>query len=428
MSPRSKSSTPALKDAEWLRWSSTARIFDALGSQGDMVRAVGGAVRDTLLGRNVQDVDFATDAAPERVMDLARAAGLKAVPTGMEHGTVTIVADHRGFEVTTLRKDVETFGRRAKVAFTDDWAADASRRDFTINAIYADADGTLFDPLGSLSDIEAHRVRFIGDPRTRIREDFLRILRFFRFNAELETGEFDQEALRACVSERSGLNSLSGERVNGEVTRLLSAGGAVRAVWKMFDHGLLTDVLRGVPNPVRLERLVAIEAVLHADADALLRLACLGVAVKEDAERLVRILRLSNADRDRLARFAESPPLTPQSDDMNLRRALHRHGKAGCRDAALKSWASSGAPTSDDPWRDLITRLDEMPVPEFPLQGADLVKLGLPEGPDVGKVLRRVEAQWLEKGCVGAKDTLLKMARTMIVNGAVQSETDDDIG
>jgi len=426
--PRPTSSSPPLADAEWLGWSGTVRIFDALRARGDNARAVGGAVRDALLGRPVQDVDFATDAAPEKVMKLANEAGLKVVATGLEHGTVTIVADHRGFEVTTLRKDVETFGRKAKVSFTDDWMADASRRDFTINAIYADADGTLFDPLGALCDIETRQVRFIGDARTRIKEDFLRILRFFRFNAELETREFNQHGLQACVLERSGLNGLSAERVVSEVMRLLRAGGAVNAIWKMFDHGLLVDVLRGVPNLVWLERFVAIEAALRSDADALLRLGCLGVAVREDAERLARILRLSNADRDRLIEYAGQPGLAVASGDAELRQAVYLYGKTGSRDAALKSWVTSGAPPSDRPWQELVSRFDQMPIPEFPLQGADLVKLGVGEGPEIGKVLRRVEAQWLENGCVDAKDKLLKMARAMIADVAAETQRDDNIG
>ncbi len=239
---------PSLAEADWLKWPGVVQIFSALGARGHEVRAVGGAVRDVLLGRSVQDVDFATTALPETVMELATEAGLKAIPTGIDHGTVTVVAGGRPFEVTTLRKDVETYGRRAKVSYTDDWAADAGRRDFTINALYADAEGTLFDPRDGYGDIEARHIRFIGDARARVREDYLRILRFFRFNAELEAGDFDEEGLRACVIEHAGLHELSAERVRSELLRLLGAEDALKALWKMYDYGLLVQILGGVPD------------------------------------------------------------------------------------------------------------------------------------------------------------------------------------
>ncbi len=414
MAPRATSSPYSVAGAEWLTWPGTVQVFSALSARGHEARAVGGAVRDTLLGRPVRDVDFATDAPPEIVTNLAVSSGLKAIPTGIEHGTITVVADHRGFEVTTLRKDVETFGRRAKVAFTDDWAADAGRRDFTINALYADADGTVFDPLGVISDIDARHIRFIGEARDRVREDFLRILRFFRFNAELEAQVFDEESLWACVQERGGLGGLSGERVADELIRLLCARGVTSALWKMYDYGLLVDVLRGVPNLNRLKRLVAIETERSGSSDAVLRLGILGVSVAEDAERLAKNLRMSNADRGRLMQFSELPDVTMETNDIDLARALYRYGLSGCRDAALKAWAASRAPTSDTGWQQFISRVEEMPVPEFPLQGSDLIALGMAEGPAMGDLLRRLETHWLERGTAATKRALLDMARGLI--------------
>ncbi len=414
MSDRSTTSPQTVAGAAWLTWPGTVRIFEALTARDHKVRAVGGAVRDTLLDRPVQDVDFATDAPPETVMALGRAAGLKAVPTGIDHGTVTLVADHHAFEVTTLREDVETFGRHATVSFTDDWAADAGRRDFTINALYADGDGTLFDPLGAIADIQKRRVRFIGDARARVQEDYLRILRFFRFNAELKTDRFEPDGLRACVRERSGLRGLSGERVAGELMRLLRAGGVIAALRKMFDYGLLVDVLRGVPNIVRFERLAAIETALGRKPDALLRLGGLGVFVAEDAIRLAAILRLSNAERDRLVAFARMPDVAETSDDGALRRLLFAFGTTGAGDAVLKSWAVSDALPSHDTWRACMTRVAEMPVPEFPLQGADLVDLGAKPGRRIGDVLKRLEAEWLESGCTRTKRMLIASAKALL--------------
>ena len=285
---------PSLKDAAWLQQAETKRVFAALAGPGIETRAVGGAVRNTLLGLPVAEVDLATTALPETVIALARGADLKAVPTGIEHGTVTVVANGVPFEVTTLRRDVETFGRHATVAFTEDWQEDARRRDFTLNALYAGSDGELFDPLGGYADLAAGRVRFIGDAEARIKEDYLRILRFFRFNAYYGKGPLDAAGLAACVQLRAGLDQLSAERVAGELRKLLVAPQAVRAVEALFDYGLLTQLLGGVPRLLRFARLVAAEEALGLPPDAALRLAALAVFVKEDAERLAARLRLSN--------------------------------------------------------------------------------------------------------------------------------------
>ncbi|MEM7192501.1 MAG: CCA tRNA nucleotidyltransferase, partial [Pseudomonadota bacterium] len=219
--PTENAGLPSLKAAPWLRRPETVRVFAALCGDDGATRAVGGAVRDCLLGRPVYDVDLATTLHPDEVIARARGANLKAVPTGIAHGTVTVVADGVPFEVTTLRRDVETFGRKAKVAFTEDWAEDAARRDFTLNALYAGPDGTVFDPLGGYGDLMAGRVRFIGDAAMRIKEDYLRILRFFRFNASYGKGAFDPVGLSACVRERAGLRRLSAERIASELKRLL---------------------------------------------------------------------------------------------------------------------------------------------------------------------------------------------------------------
>ena len=295
------SAPPSLKDAPWLKRPETARVFAALAAPGVETRAVGGAVRDSLLGLPVKEVDLATTALPQQVMALAVKAGLKAVPTGIEHGTVTVIADGVPFEVTTLRRDVETFGRHATVAFTDDWQEDARRRDFTLNALYAASDGTLFDPLGGYDDVLAGRVRFIGDAEARIKEDYLRILRFFRFNAYYGKGPFDRQGLRACVTLRGGMAQLSAERVAGEVRRILVAPQAMRAVEALFDYGLLAAILGGVPRLGRFGRLVAIEEALRREPDAMTRLAALAVFVSEDAGRLAARLHLSNAEQAVLA-------------------------------------------------------------------------------------------------------------------------------
>lgn len=367
-----------------------------------------------LLERPVQDVDFATPALPETVMELASKAGLKAKPTGIDHGTVTVVAGGHPFEITTLRKDVETDGRRAKIAYTDDWAADAGRRDFTINALYADAEGTLFDPLEGYGDIEERHVRFIGDARARVREDYLRILRFFRFNADLESGDFDAEGLRACVIEQAGLQELSAERVRSELFRLLSADGALKAVWKMFDYGLLVQILGSVPHLSRLERMISIDTELGMEPDAVLRLAGLAVMIPEDAEQLTERLRLSNSERNRLVLATDYYGMNADMDDFQVRTALYQRGLSGCHNAAFVAWATSGEPASDAGWHRLITRLDDVPIPEFPLQGSDIVKMGVKQGPAVGEILKEVEARWMADDFMDGKVELLEMAREEI--------------
>src|SRR5215475_2419138 len=305
MADPSSPELPSLAGADWLTRADTRAVFAALAARGYAARAVGGAVRNALLGRPVIDVDIATPARPDEVMAAARAAGLAAHPTGLAHGTVTVVAGSLTKKVTTLREDVEAHGRHATVAFTDDWAADARRRDFTINALYCSADGRVFDPLGGSADLAARRVRFIGQARERIREDYLRILRFFRLTAEYGEGPPDREGLAACVAERDGLARLSGERVRQEMLRLLAAPRGPELVRAMQDYGLLGFVLPAAPRPGLLARLAAIEAHLGLTADPIMRLAALAVELPEDADRLRERLRLANEEHARLLLLAE---------------------------------------------------------------------------------------------------------------------------
>ncbi len=407
-----------LKKAEWLRWPQTHAVLAALSADGHTVRAVGGAVRNSLLGRPVEDVDLVTDALPETVIGLARKGGLKAVPTGIEHGTVTVVANHRPFEVTTLRTDVETYGRHAKVAFTDDWEADARRRDFTINALYADANGAIYDPLGGLADIAAHRVRFIGAPEARIREDYLRILRFFRFVAELEAPEIDGEGLAACVRERAGLDRLAAERVRGELARLLIAPAALKALTAMADFGLLTGLLGAVGTLARFERLTVVERAVGTPADFTLRLAALAVAVTEDAERLADRFRLSSAERASLMAAARFRGFDAGLSEQDAKTALYHAGGQAYRSAVLMAWAASGAGADAARWRALYALPDRWPVPAFPLKGADIRALGVPEGPDIGAVLARLEARWIAGGFSGSREALCAEAKRYVEDSA----------
>src|SRR5262245_32610499 len=279
-------------DAEWLREAPLRGILTALERDGEEARVVGGAVRNALLGEPHGDIDIATTALPHEVMRRVATAGFKAVPTGIEHGTVTVIAASQPYEVTTLREDVETFGRHAKVAFGRDWRRDAERRDFTINALFASRDGTIHDYVGGLADIAARRVRFIGDPAQRIAEDYLRILRFFRFHAAYGEGAPDPEGVAACIDGRAGLDRLSRDRIRMEVLKLLVARHAVPALAVMTEAGLLEQVLGGVPLLASFANMIKLEAVLALSPDAVRRLGALSVSVVEDAERLRERLRL----------------------------------------------------------------------------------------------------------------------------------------
>jgi len=408
---------PRLDDASWLTRPETKAVFAALAARGFAARAVGGVVRNALLGRPVTDVDIATPARPDEVMAAAQAAGLTAVPTGIDHGTVTVIANHVPYEITTLREDVETHGRHATVAFTDDWTADARRRDFTINALYCGADGEVFDPLGAYPDLAQRRVRFIGDARARIGEDYLRILRFFRLTADYGEGPPDAESLAACVAERAGLGRLSAERVRQEMLRLLVALRGPELVRAMLDYGLITLVLPAAPRPTLLDRLAALEAALGLTPDPVLRLAALAVEVPEDADRLRDRLRLSNEEHARLARTAAlMPDLGPNAAECAAKACLYAEGEASYRQRVLITWARSGDAPASQGWRDRLALPERWQPPRFPLGGADVMALGLPAGPRVGELLRALEAWWIA-GDFAADDAALRAKLAEMARG-----------
>jgi poly(A) polymerase len=386
---------PDLSAAEWLTRPQTQRVFAALTAAGAEARAVGGAVRNALMRTPVKDIDIATTAPPEEVMRLAKAAGLHAIPTGVEHGTVTLVADHVPFEVTTLRKDIETFGRRARVTFTTDWREDARRRDFTMNALYCSADGRVHDPLNGYADLTARRVRFIGDARERIREDFLRILRFFRFLAQYGDARHpDPAGLAASIAEKAGLAALSGERIHAELVRLLASPGARDAVLSMHDAGILVAAL-GMPADVdRFLRILAIEDALGRAPDPILRLGALLNAAEPDAVQ--RKLRLSGAEVERLRnmRMADAA-LQPDTDQRPAKALLYRKGPGAFVDAGLMAWArSNDAAASPERARHLAVAA-RWHMPELPVRGADVIALGVAPGPEVGRVLDAFERWWI---------------------------------
>jgi poly(A) polymerase len=387
---------PRRLDAEWLRAPPLAELLAVLDREGEEARVVGGAVRNSLLDVPIGDVDIATTAVPDEVVRRAEAAGFKPVPTGIEHGTITVVAVGRPYEVTTLREDIETFGRHAKVAFGRDWKRDAERRDFTMNALYLSRDGIVHDHVGGLADIAARRVRFIGDAATRIAEDYLRILRFFRFHAAYGEGAPDPDGVAACIDGRAGLDQLSRERIRTEMLKLLVAGHAVPSLAVMTEAGLLEQVLGGVPLLASFANMIKLEAALALSPDAIRRLGALSVSVVEDAERLRERLRLANAEFERLVSMADGWwRISSELGEPGGRALLYRIGPDYYVDRVLIAWTRSPQGAADNSWRLLATLPGRWTAPAFPLKAADFLARGLPKGRRLGVALRAAEEAWI---------------------------------
>lgn len=412
--------------AEWLGDKHLQRLLAALADGGEEARVAGGAVRNALIGQPVADVDIATTCLPDETIRRAEAAGFKAVPTGIEHGTITIVAGGKPFEVTTLRADVETDGRRAKVSFGRDWKADAQRRDFTINALYAEADGTIVDLVGGIADIEARRLRFIGDPEARIREDYLRILRFFRFFAWYGDGRPDAEGLKACARLKGGLSQLSAERVWSELKKLLSAPDPSRALLWMRQAGVLTSVLPesekwGIDS---IHALTRAEKDLGWTLEPLLRLEAI---VPPDAARMKTLaerLRFSVSEAGRLRQWALTVPVEPKTTEAEFAKRLYRGDRQGFVDRLRLSLASARARAIEDndalleagSFSRLLAFAGKWKKPGFPLKGADLTTLGASPGPKLGAILKNLENEWVESGFALARGALLKRAAQALEN------------
>jgi len=386
---------PVLADAPWLTAGGTARVLQLLNADGEEARVVGGTVRNALLGLPPGDMDIATTAMPEEVVRRAKSAGIKSVPTGIEHGTITLVIDSTPYEVTTLREDTETFGRKAKVAFGRDWVKDAERRDFTMNGLSVDANGVVYDYVGGIADAKARRVRFIGAPDQRIAEDYLRILRFFRIHASFGVGEPDRDGYIACIRGRAGLATLSAERVRMEMLKLLVASGASAAVLAMADAGLLQAMIGGVAYTGPLTAMIAIERRLDLPPSNTRRLAALTVAVTEDAKRVATRLRLSNAEAKALDSMGHRWWRLAARDEVNARRLVYRLGPERFHDRVLLAWARSGGDVNSQRWRELAELPQRWTAPKFPLKAADFMARGLAEGPALGHVLTLAEDAWL---------------------------------
>ncbi|HEX3674020.1 MAG TPA: CCA tRNA nucleotidyltransferase [Rhizomicrobium sp.] len=397
-----------LDPKEWMTAPETRAVFAALGE----ARFVGGAVRNTLLGKRVADVDIATPLTPDEVMARLNAAGIRAVPTGIEHGTITAISSGVPFEVTTLRRDVSTDGRRAVVAFTTDWKEDASRRDFTLNALYAAQDGEVFDYFGGIADLEAGRVRFIGDAVQRIREDYLRILRLFRFHAWYGKGELDAEALRASAAEKEGLAKLSGERVQKEMLKLLASDNPAPVMRAMAASGILSEILPGALDISRLENLVIIDINNFFEPDPLLRLAAL---LDGGAKAVADRFKLSNADRTRLEDVVGGKEkIVSYLSIREVHKLLYRLGAQRFRDRVFLRWAEDNNPATFIQWRALLAMADAWQRPKFPLDGGNVMAAGVPEGPLIGRILAEVEEWWIDSDFIEDQFSIAERLKAVV--------------
>jgi len=393
--------------AGWLKQPATRKLLDAFESVGETIRFVGGCVRNTLLNEPVSDIDLATVFEPKDVLARLEAAGLRSVPTGIEHGTVTAIVNHQPFEITTLRSDVSTDGRRATVAFTKDWREDAMRRDFTMNAIYADSDGTLFDPLGGVADALDRRVMFIGDANQRLREDYLRILRFFRFGAQYGAGRVDEAGLQACIANADGLSQLSGERIQSELLKLLSAPATLPILKLMVDSRILSKLLPGFQSMKVLEALAVIERESGRQPDSILRLSALLAGGGIDFNALTERLKLSNTVKSRVAGALDrQAKFNIYTDENDLKKQFYSVSPERATDRVLLAWAHDLR--GDHGAYERALRIAEAwDRPVFPLSGSDIMSLGVPEGAQVGEVLAAMKDWWIYRDFEPDRDTLL---------------------
>lgn len=409
----------------WMQAPETVAVIRALTAEGGDVRFVGGCVRDSFARRPIGDIDLATPMKPETVIALLEKAGLRAIPTGIEHGTVTALSGDRHYEITTLRVDVETDGRHAKVAFTDDWIADAARRDFTINAMSCSVDGAIYDPFNGLDDLGHGRVRFVGIARERIAEDVLRLLRFFRVYATYGAPPADIDALAACRAMASELPKLSGERVRAELLRILLAPNADEAIVMMRGQGVFDHLLPQATNIGRLRMMAWLDSrairLSNISPEPIRRLAALLDTNRAGAEAIAERLRLSVAEREHLVALAEpSTDIAPGIPDAAFRRLLHKVGAERVRDQALMLWAqrlsiAPHLPREDShAWQQLLSQTASWQSIEFPLKGRDVLAAGIAPGPDVGEILARAETWWADGDFRADRDACLAYLRMLI--------------
>lgn len=412
-----------LTDATWLETKELKKLFETFLVKGDELKLVGGAPRNHLLGKPVEDVDLATIFTPEEIIEKAKQASIKTIPTGIEHGTVTVLINDTTFEITTLRADVKTDGRHATVEFGTSWLEDAKRRDFTINALYVLADGTVEDPLGTgLADIKTQTVRFIGNAENRIREDYLRSLRYYRFASHYTKPPFDPLAISATIKFKEGLRSLSAERVKSELFKILSAPEPVEVVTELYQNGILAALLGTAPNIRAFFKLVELEKKLNENADTSLRLAILSTWHEGDVERLTKRFKLSKTETKKIElkvkanleknSLVTSLDLTKSEGRFLYNKYLFILGKADYSSLIKLLYALGHCSLNLDAVIEKIKSIEADEVKELPVKGADIIKKGVPPGPEVGKILEDLTMEWLRSDGEASSEELLALIKS----------------
>ncbi len=403
--------------ADWLHWPETEKLVSAFNAAAVPLRFVGGAVRDSLLNRKVTDVDAATPAPPQKVMSILGNAGIKSIPTGLSHGTITAVVNGRPYEITTLRRDIKNFGRHAEVLFTSNWEEDAARRDFTMNALYCDPDGTVYDYFGGMVDAAAGHVIFIGDPAKRIQEDALRILRFFRFHAHYGEGEPYTAGIEACTAEKHRINQLSGERVTQEMLKLLTAENAPQALEIMRQAGILYEILPGALDTQSLHAFTRVR--LMADTETIDPLITLALLLRGQNQQytpiapLIARWRLSNKQSAQLQFLASSSIIPAETDEAEQKRLLRKLGHEDFASLVLVSWCERLSENPAQPqilsaaYRSMLGLSARWEIPVFPVSGDDLRAIGIPPGPAMGTLLAQMEKSWEENDYRPSREMLL---------------------
>ncbi len=409
--------TETIGIAPWMALPETQAVIAALEARGfpGCARFVGGCVRNTLMGKPIDDIDIATTLTPDQVIEALGEAGLRAIPTGVDHGTVTAISGGQPYEITTLRRDVSTDGRRAVVSFTQDWDQDAERRDFRFNALYVDLQGRLYDPTGEgVNDAREGRVVFVGDPMTRIREDYLRILRFFRFHAWYGKGEADQKALAACKALKGMVEGRAAERTQKEILKLLAAEDPRASLRLMAATSVLSSILPFVKSLARFEGLMTIETEQLFENDPELRLAALIPDDPKIAVELSERLRLSNTLKERLVEaVGKSPRIVSWMSPRECRRAVYALGIKTFSDRVKLAWAGAGRTATTPQWRGLLALGESWTPPAFPLTGEEVLKAGVPKGPMVGEVMREVEIWWIDQDFIEDKFSAIERLKAV---------------
>ena len=410
---------------EWMNTSEVRKIMAALSKDGE-ARFVGGCVRDALIDKKITDIDIATTHKPEKTTELLEKTGTKVIPTGIEHGTVTAVINHKKFEITTLRRDVECYGRHAEVEFTDNWQEDAARRDFTMNALSMDMKGEIYDYFEGIDDLNAGKVKFIGDAEQRIKEDYLRILRLFRFHTYYGKGVIDDQQIKIVARNSEGLKSLSGERIQTEMLKILSAPDPFYVIKIMSEAGILGKVIPNSSNAFDLSllsSLIDIEKAEKITTDPYVRLAC--IILPNQQANFVQIIadswKLSNSSRSEIDVLLTEELVETSISEADKKKLIRRIGKKHANLIAIISWTSEinnnpdESKQTNDKFRNFLKFIEDWQIPEFPLRGSDIMALGIKEGKEIGKTLRKAEEYWENRDYKPTKDKLLsKVMRNVL--------------